>query len=444
MLHLLTIVERGKTSIQDLLTDSLNQRRLRVGGVTFLVELAILMSGVFTLQLAGRTLGTVGFGEYSVARRAMNVITFPLLFGLGISIPRYVAFCDSDSKYKGRSPISYLLAGLLLSIPVVTLFGLLALSFPVSFSKLFFGESTYAHFALPIVLISVGLYLQTLVYGYLRGLLAMRLANLFHLLTTGVIPPTAVLISNGSAFRSLVFMGWGWIAISILFGAKLFMEQRPEPLSWLLLPRRARELFLYGIPRVPGEFALFGLFSVPTFLVSHKSGVEVAGFFSFGISLLSLVGAIFATLGILLLPYVSRLRAELKWRSIRVLVSRALLGAVVVVVSMVVVLQLALSMIVPLWMGGSFSESIAISRWLLWGAIPYAVYVVLRNPIDAVTTRPYNSVNLSIVFVLSVTLIWLGGSILPPQSAMFLALGLLSILTLFSWYRALTTEQVRL
>jgi O-antigen/teichoic acid export membrane protein len=416
-------------------------KRWQTGVLTLFTELLVLLSGLLTLRLAGILLGTVGFGEYAIAKRAMSIITFPILLGLGISIPRYVAFHKGVAQSEKPNSLIYLLAGVTISAPLVALFAIIATGYPTHFTRVFFGNSSYETFAWPIVLITVGLYLQTLVYGYLRGLLAMNRANLFRLLMMGFIPPMAILFSNMDVARCLLITGWGWTILSLIFSAYLILEQDLSDINLGFLPQRMYELLRYGVPRVPGEFALFGIFAVSTFIVSHKSGIEAAGFFSFGVSLLQLIGAVFSTVGILLLPYVSRLRAEENWTAIRAHVLSFLLGSVFVSICLVVGFQLTLSLIVPLWMGESFNQAVDVSRWLLWAAIPYVFYIVLRNPIDAVATYPYNSINLTIVFIISTGLMWVFYPLVLPQIVIFLALIVLGVLTIVSWLRSIKIKE---
>ena len=56
----------------------------------------------------------------------------------------------------------------------------------------------------------------------------------------------------------------------------------------------ARALLWYGVPRVPGEFALGALFTLPVTLAAHRAGAAQAGFVGLCISLLSMAGSLFA------------------------------------------------------------------------------------------------------------------------------------------------------
>lgn len=53
------------------------------------------------------------------------------------------------------------------------------------------------------------------------------------------------------------------------------------------------ELLRYGLPRIPGDFALAGILTIPIYWVGHIHGLEAAGRLGLGITLLNIVGAAF-------------------------------------------------------------------------------------------------------------------------------------------------------
>jgi O-antigen/teichoic acid export membrane protein len=396
----------------------------------------VLLSGLLTLKLTAYLLGTVGFSEYAIARRAISVLNFPLLLGLGIGIPRYIALAGSDDKDVIHQE-AYFLGGLAVAAPVIVSFCTVAVALPGSFARLFFGSQEYIYLTLPIVVATVGIYLHTLIYGYFRGHLKMWSANFLQLLNICLAPPVAVILAGWSAARSIAFTGIWWTVTSLCICLWVVFRINARKLSGVLLRRCMNDLLKYGIPRVPGEFAYFGLFAVPIFVVAHKSGVEGAGFFSFSISLCQLVSAMFGTIGILLLPYISGLSAERDWGKIQNVVSRTLRISLILIALIVMALEAVLGFLVPWFMGQSFSVAVSQSRWLLLAAIPYVTYLVLRNPLDAITQWPHNSVNLALCFIAGVGLVYFGHLFLTPPIAMFLVLLLLGLLSQLSWKRSL-------
>lgn len=410
---------------------------------TFATEAVILVCSLITLRLAATTFGSIGFGEYSVARRAMSIVAFPLLLGLGIGIPRYVALSQVRSDPQDPNHVSYFIAGVAISLPLVTLFCLAVLSNRNLFINIFFGSDGLEELALPTAVATVGMYTHTLVYSYFRGRLAMRVANLFHLVSLGGIPPCSIWLGGTSTSLSIMLMGCGWLATSAFFCIRIFTDSKHDVLSPRQLMKAAHDLLVYGLPRVPGELGLFGLFAIPTFIVARRQGVEAAGYFSYGVSLLQLFAALFSTIGILLLPSVSRLKAATHWRTIEDLVSKVLLGSLTLSTVLAATLAVILPQVTYTLMGPSFPVAVEQSRWMVVAAVPYVAYLVLRNPIDAVAVWPYNSVNVSITLIFTVICLIGLSSYMSPQICMFAALMLLGILSGVAWSQSLSKKSLR-
>src|SRR5262249_21239749 len=77
--------------------------------------------------------------------------------------------------------------------------------------------------------------------------------------------------------------------------------------------------------------------------------------------------------------------------------------------------------------------SVAHARGILIGVVPYAVYVTLRNPLDALSASPKNSINLSVALLVTVTTVWIGSGTVSPALVMGLSLWPLGVLTWRSW-----------
>lgn len=399
--------------------------------LTLLTEIGVLLSTLLTLRLAASFYGVNGFGEYAVAKRAFSLLTFPLLVGLGISLPRYIALnATREKKYERQA---FLFSGIAISILMLGLFAVLPLFFPSQFTWLFFGDNRHWEFSLPILFTVAGLYFQTLLYGYLRGEMRMAHANLLRCLTVIFVPPVALLFSGHSASRGVLFTGFGWIGVSLIFGVFILSEIELAHLTRENVWVKIKELLSFGLPRVPGEFALFGLFSLPTLIISHQYGVEEAGYFSFGISLLQMIGALFAAVGILLLPYISNLVTSESWEKINTVVRRIYVLSLSVSTLGVILLQILLPFGVRLLMGEEFLQAVPQIRWVILGAIPYVSYVILRNPLDAIEKWPYNSLSLIITLVILLGLIMLNNVLFTPQFSIFFSLVILGLLTLYFW-----------
>ncbi len=402
---------------------------------TFIAEMGALVGGLATLKVAGDALGATGFGEYAVARRIVSVLAFPLLAGMGTSVARYVSR-TIGSNPSGATAIGYSLSSLFIGVVIVATFSIVVWLQPDRFARLFYGDARFASLSLPILLAIAGLYAHVLVYANYRGRLRMWPANLLQLCNLGLAPPLAVLASHRTTGAAVGITGVVWLTTSALVGGWGVLSGGLRVPSRGFLVVAAGDLLRFGLPRVVGEFALFGLFALPTFYVAHTAGVERAGFLSFALSLVQVLSSLFATVGILLLPYVSRQVGEGNWERIAKVVANSVGASLLVTLVAVMGLHVTLAWLIPLVMGSSFTPAVPPARWLITGAIPFVVYTLLRDPLDAIAVWPYNTVNLSVTLLAVMGLLWGASGWISPAPAVAFGMLVLGALTLLSWRRA--------
>ncbi len=394
-----------------------------------ITELAVMAAGVLILKLAADLLGTVGFGEYTVSRRAIGLLYLPLVMGLGIAAPRYIAI-SREGALAGFSPgafgLATLTAGLLPAVVVIAMMNLA----PAGASTLLFGNASMTRVVPAAALALGGLAAHGLVYAVFRGHGQMHLANALQLLNNGLIPVAAFFLAAHDAAAVLALTGVAWLATSGgALVALLFREQRAATAARSLRDH-LRMLLRFGIPRIPGEFALVGLFALPALIALRANGVVAAGQFSAGLSVLSLVSSVFAPIGLVVLPRASAQAAAGDLAGLRRLVARILTGGMILVIIAVAIGELLIPVFVRWYFGPEFLVAVPVFRACLLGAIPFVVYVLLRNILDALDVRALNSRNLIITLVILVSLCLLRTDILSMAMSLVAALTLLSILML--------------
>ncbi len=396
---------------------------------TLITELVVMAASILLLKLAAQFLGAAGFGEYTLTRRAVALLYLPLVMGLGIAAPRYIAISRAGALpgyTEGRFAVATLTAGLLPSLVVILLMNVR----PEASSALFFGTVSMKRLVPSATAALGGLAIHTIVYAIFRGRGEMRLANLLQLFNNGVVPVTAFYLAPHDAAVVLMATGATWIVTSgmalivVLMREKL--DERPERNT----VEHLRLLLRYGLPRVPGDFALVGLFALPALIALRAHGVVAAGQFSAGMSLLALVSGVFAPVGLVVMPRAAAQAAIGDLAGLRRLMVRMLVGGMVLVVAGVIVGELLIPSFVRWYFGKEFEPAIPIFRACLLGAIPYVVYVLLRNILDAMDVRALNSRNLIVTLVLLVTLCLLRTDIMSMALSLLAALTLLSILSL--------------
>lgn len=403
--------------------------RLKVYFHTFIFTVLVFCLSAFSLKVAADLFGTTGFGEYQIARRGVSLITYPMLMGLGISLTRFLAGASEADNCK----TDYFFAAISIVIFNSAIFLIPFLLYSNEIALSFFGSQQYAGFILPIYIAIVGLCLFTLVYSFLRGNLRLLAANTFQLICLGIIPILAIISSSNNPSSSILLTGIAWITVSFVYLITIIILIDKSRIAFSGIIIRIKELILYGIPRIPGEFALFGLFSFPVFRVAYITGIEKAGYFALGLSFLQLVCGIFDFVGVILLPFISKLKKERDYhqikKSVKNMISLSLLGSIIIVA----ILYLFMDIIITYAFGPDFLAATDTIKWILPGAFPYILYMILRNPLDAMSKFPYNSINLSVVFVVILGSFYFVNSLYDCVIAILVGLIMVGIMTSLSW-----------
>jgi O-antigen/teichoic acid export membrane protein len=403
---------------------------------TVLTEFVTLLCMFLTLWMAARLLGSLAFGEYMLARRAISILAPIALVGVATSVPRYVALAkDRDSPE--APPVAYYVSGLLVTLAAGAVIAGLVVQHERFLGALVFGTDPPRGIVLSTVVAAMGTCMHLVNYGCLRGQLRLGSANLLQLLNLGVVPPMALIVAPDSAARAIAYTGIGWIMSSIAAMWWAIHVSGVRCLTLASVSHSTRQLLRYGAPRVLADLGLPTLFGICTFAVARDQGLENAGFFAFGVSLLQLLASVHAPASILLLPIVSRLAVEKRWCRIRRLLARISLLSLVLTALLVLTLQVALEPVVRNVLGTSFVGATGMVRWIVLGAFPTMAYMILRSPLDALDEWPHNASNLVIAVVTASVLVWIGGDRFPAYLPLLSGLLVLGGLSLVSWRRTL-------
>jgi len=115
---------------------------------------------------------------------------------------------------------------------------------------------------------------------------------------------------------------------------------------------------------------------------------------------LAIVGAIFAPVGLILLPKASRLIAHGAAEELERHVSLVFRLSLIVSILLTISVEMFSGQLVHAYLGLGFSEISTVVRVVMLGAVPYALYTVLRSVIDARHTEALNTKNNGIAFAI--------------------------------------------
>jgi O-antigen/teichoic acid export membrane protein len=401
-------------------------KQLKEYSATFFTEFLVMASQILIYKLAAHYLGKTGFSEYSLSRRTVSLLQPLVMLGMGVGLPRYIALVQGRAE-KDRGQRYFGAALRFVGLATLSIVAALLLA-KGTFAYLLFGNSAYSYLMPPLAMMLVGLSIHSIVYSYFRGQLFLRRANALNLANLGV-APILVFFWFGTRTSTLLWgLGGAWTTIALL------------SLVWTPLQAvmnspgtEDRELFRYGLQRVPGDFILLALLALPAIFIAHKSGIEKAGYVAFGMSITNMIASLFAPIGVILLPKASRGAGSGLLHELRKEIWLLGMVAVAVPVAIVIVVEIFAPTFVRLYLGNGFESAVGVVRLVIVAAVPLALYYVLRNVIDAFRERAINAINLCASLVLclavSASTLWRPGISQPILWGFVSGTTLLAILT---------------
>lgn len=396
---------------------------------TMVTELLVTISGILILKLAASMLGPAGFGEYSLSRRAIALMYLPLVMGLGIAAPRYIAIARAGAMgdfTESAFATAALTAGLLPPLAIALLLNLV----PGFGATALFGSASLAYLIPAATIALAGIALHAMVYAVYRGRSEMGFANVVQIMNLAVAPPVAFAVAGQDAASVLTMTGSLWLGFSGVALLHILYRERSQWRGLATMRQHLGVLLRFGLPRVPGEFALVGLFAIPSLLAVRAHGIVEAGQFSAALSVLTMAAGAFAPVGLVLLPRASAQAATGDFAALKKLVLRILAGGILLATIGVVIGELLIPAFVEWYFGSAFLPAVPYFRAVLLGTIPYAVYILMRSVLDALDVKAMNSRNLIVSLSVLVILCLVNRSLMWMSASIVASLSLLAALTL--------------
>jgi O-antigen/teichoic acid export membrane protein len=395
-------------------------------GLTSLVTMGSLI--VATGWLAAG-LGPRSFGVYALSRRLVSVVG---LFSVvvGVALTRSLAMAKEE-----RDRLAYYSAAALFA--VVPNLILVAAGIPLAgfWARVLFADAVHAPVLVATLALLVGSALYAVVFAGYRGTGRMRRANLWHLwaLALGPALVAGTLADSGQVDLIVLATAAVMLPVVVPLGREL-TRAATVGVGWSDVRKRLAELMRYGLPRVPGAFAVGGLLAIGPFLAPYFGDLRQAGFLVAGQSMMRVVEGGTSAFGVVALPRIAALHAAQRTGFIRERVEDIV--AVAVHVGLFATCQLLLwsRAIVLAWLGPGYEEAVPLIRVMLLAVVPYLSYSLLRSVIDALHEEAVNAGNgfvaCGVTAVLSVgfgLVGWGAFGLALAGSLGFVTLGLLSV-----------------
>lgn len=359
---------------------------------TYLVEFFLLISGLLVYRLSNNYFGNEGVAELSIFKRIFSFVQPILLLGVSTGITRYVTHSKNSSQQ-----FSFYFSACFFFIIVSIILSAILIPFSEEWSIFLFGNKSFSSFILPLSISIPGIYFHLMTFGYLRGRHDYKNANILQFINMGLIPIIAFFI--GDSLRNvLIITGSAWLVIAAYSFFKIFSQ--PSNKNKRHFKKESLiTLLRYGIPRVPGDIALGGLFALPIIIISKFSYPEIADKMAFSLTLLNIVSAAFSPLSLMLLPTISQKIKNKQYKEIIQETRRAIIATILLSSIGLVIYQLFTAELLELYLGEGSEYWIEDSQLIMSGAVFYALFIALRSIINAYYEKAVNSINLLITLV---------------------------------------------
>lgn len=372
-----------------LLKDLLRTRKGRDTLFTTATEALATLGMVMAFWLAARA-GKQDLDLYVIVRRSV-AFAFPVvLMGAMVGLTRFVSM--SSSSVVARR---YLRGALAWVLPLGALLVLFSVLFARQLAWIIFGTFHDAPLVPPLAVMTVGVALHGVAYGYLRGRGFVHIANALQLVVLAIVPCAAFLL-----FPDLVDVLW-WTGVPWVASALLSILPACFGDTGGTYRREGAELLRYGLPRVPGDVALGALLTVPGYVALRTHGLAISGEVAFGATLLNIAAAVFSPVALLLLPAASTQLAAGDHAGLAASIRRMTRLILAASVALMVGFELLAVPLLRIYLGeGTGDLYVPMARLIFLGALPFAFFNGMRSVLDAYFHTPRNGVNLVMAFLL--------------------------------------------
>lgn len=401
--------------------------------ITVLGQVVVVVISFLVNKILSNYVSTDEFGVYNIAKRFADVLTYIILMAMGIAVPKYLA--EYKSKKDETNVYLYWMSSLILVLLTTFVVGIVVAFARVPVMKWMFGVGGYEKYALVSLLFAIGSSLATLISSYCRGVGFYYRYNIIQI-AVQILFFVVVLICSSNAFYILLFSGLAYLVADVAILIYYFIKNRKlavqykSPKNYL---KPLKELTTYGLPRVPGEFVLFAYNLVPLVIISNKFNLTQSAFFSAALSVNSTITSAFGFIGIILLPAVSGAIATHKFDKVDKNITFLAILYLIVSVLGIIFIYFCGSWVIKLLYSQEYLPAVSLLAITSVAVLPRSLFLLFRNPIDAVTKIPFNTVNLAISFATTCLGMALANSINLCAWIYVIGYCLLAVLSVLSW-----------
>lgn len=386
-----------------LIKDKLNSGMGKDVVWTFSLQITIMLCSFVITKLLASRLSIDDFGQYNVIKRSVQVLSFVMLAGVGIALPRYIPIYRNSKPPRRIAPL--LGAALIYIIGVSLLVFLVCMVFSSQMQDIIIGQSGNMGLLLVALAYAFALAMAQYAYAYYRGVGNFKWYNGAQLgVQLSIVLP---LIFLPELTVKGVFVSWlvlTTLLVAFYIGRELWLFSRRNGTfaSDTPLTSHLNTIIKYSSGRLLADFFLFSFSAFPLIYISNAQGLQSTAYYSVGITFVTMVTPLFSFMGIILLPYVSECIAKGEIKAANRLINRLTLLYLGASLLITLILYIFTSFLTYLLFAGSYVVATDLTRIMILAILPQAIYLLFRNPIDAIAVIPYNTIILGVCLVVMV------------------------------------------
>lgn len=366
------------------------KRQVVLTGVT---QASVAVTTFVQYALISRAWGVNALAEYSQIMRTRGVLEWIVLLMLPVAVTRLLAMKLGSADGADRRQLIHI-AGAITLLNVVVCSAVL-LAWPRECASILFGRADMADWIPSFSLLLSGFSLCLMVSGFARGLMWFGLVNVMQLLYVAFFP--ILLLGMGTSFPLPEMMAAiGCAALLVAVGSYWMLACRRDeapPAPTILTPRAAAaDLLHYGVPRL-GTMVVVLLHSLSLpWLVNRGGSSSTLAALNGLLGIISAAALLVAPVGLVMLPHLSKLQAAGAHDRMSAEVSRMLQAALMAGGLGAMGAITFLQPVVTVWLGPEVAGYKLLILACALSIPSYLVMEILRSPVDAVSSRPWNIV----------------------------------------------------
>lgn len=393
---------------------------------TLSAQAAIMIVGLFINKYLSTHLTIEDFGIYNILKRSATVLGFTFLCGMGIALPKFIPLSNSTEE-RGN-----IVGGALSIIFSLIIFCIIIIAFFSEKLSVFLFSESNSTLVWLTAFYGVGICLTSYLFSFYRAFDKHKKFSLSQIFVQFLILIGTVFFAKNLVTYIILIS-----IMQILYFLVFFTREYLEVFKLKIFDIRSKIKILstYGISRLVGDFILFSMAALPVILMNHKFGLTQSSYFSVATTLNSIITPFFSYIGVILLPKVSTAIRDGKFGEINRIIDKFII--LFLIVSFLIIFSLFVlgNFYIHIFFSEKYLPALEIVKFVSLSIIPHSVYLLLRNPIDAVDNKPYNTYNLVIVSIVLVVLLSISKDIYMASIMYSIAYSLLGGLSYITWIR---------